>query len=217
MINTVIVAGGKFPKDDIFNEVAKNADYIIAADSGYDYLIKQNVKVNYLIGDFDSIEYDITKVKTPDIIQFPKEKDFTDLHIAINKAIEIGSNKVTILGATGTRLDHTITNIFLLKILFDSGINGKIIDDNNEVMLVNGKVEILKTHYKYLSVIPLSDNTEVNISGVKYPLKNKRVSFNDSLCISNEINEKTATVEVSSFSLVIQSNDWELIIIWMDL
>ena len=96
----------------------------------------------------------------------------------------------------------------MLKILFDSGINGKIIDDNNEVMLVNGKVEILKTHYKYLSVIPLSDNTEVNISGVKYPLKNKRVSFNDSLCISNEINEKTATVEVSSYSLVIQSNDY---------
>lgn len=207
MISTVIVAGGQFPKKEIFNEIAKDVDYIIAADSGYDYLIKLDVKVDYLIGDFDSIEYDINEVKTPDIIQFPKEKDFTDLHIAINKAIELGSKKVTILGATGTRLDHTITNMFLLRLLYDSGIDGKIIDNNNEVMLIKGKKKIQKKHYKYLSIIPLSNNTEVSISGVKYPLTNKQVSFMDSLCISNEINEVVANVEVSDYSLVIQSID----------
>lgn len=207
MINTVIVAGGNYPNENYFMMECKKADYIIAADSGYDFLEKLGIQVDFLIGDFDSINSNLENVKNPEILQFPKEKDLTDLHIAINKSISLKSNCVTIFGGTGTRLDHTLTNIFLLKTLSQNNIEGKIIDNNNEIMLKKGDFEVVKTRFKYLSILPLKDGTSVSLSGVKYPLEEKILSFNDSLCVSNEISEEVAKIKLSDYSIVIQSID----------
>ncbi len=41
-------------------------------------------------------------------------KDLTDTEIAMNLAIELGAERIFILGGTGTRLDHVVANIKLL-------------------------------------------------------------------------------------------------------
>lgn len=207
MIKTVIVGGGNFPEIGYLKEEIKDAKYIIAADSGFDFLEKYKIDVDFLIGDFDSLSYDLNRIKIPEIIKFPEEKDLTDLHIAVEKAIDLNSNKIVIFGGTGTRLDHTITNVFLLKYIFDRGIDGKIIDNNNEIKIIKGKLEVYKSRFKYLSILPLQDNTIVSLKGTKYLLENRSISFYDSLCISNEIKEKIATVKVSDYSIIIQSKD----------
>jgi len=38
-----------------------------------------------------------------------------------------------IIGGTGTRLDHTLSNIFLLKLMLDRGVKGRIINEYNEM------------------------------------------------------------------------------------
>ena len=64
MTKTLIVGGGVFPHESILFKVLENIDYIIAADSGYDYLYKNGVEPHFLIGDFDSInsEKPISKI-----------------------------------------------------------------------------------------------------------------------------------------------------------
>lgn len=207
MIKTIIVAGGNFPTNIYLETIFQKVNYIIAADRGFDYLKSLNIRPNFLIGDFDSLDSNLEKIRDVEIIKYPIEKSMTDLDIAIEKSILLSSNEVLILGGSGTRLDHTIINIFLLKKLFDKGIIGKIIDDNNEIILGKGIFDINKSSHKYLSVIPLYGNTKLSISGVKFPLENKIVNPFDSLTISNEIIEDSSKVEVSDYSIIIKSQD----------
>jgi len=61
----------------------------------------------------DSI-FEKQKVKYQDIIVQVADQETNDLTKAVNFALSKGFKKVTILGATGKREDHTIGNISLL-------------------------------------------------------------------------------------------------------
>ena len=57
MIKTLIVSGGNVEKDFFYEIYLNNKfDYIIASDRGLEILDKFNIKPNYIIGDFDSID-----------------------------------------------------------------------------------------------------------------------------------------------------------------
>ena len=114
MSKTLIVTGGSinvaWAKEWLDNQTF---DYCIAADSGLEYADKLGLKVDFLLGDYDSVDKDVLdryKSNTEFEI-YPKEKDYTDTHLAIMTALKKGATDIYILGATGTRMDHTITNI----------------------------------------------------------------------------------------------------------
>lgn len=69
-------------------------------------------------GDFDSIDksdYIGLKAAGVEMIGYPAEKDMTDSELAVEIAINRGCSRVILLGAIGSRLDHSISNLFLLK------------------------------------------------------------------------------------------------------
>ena len=55
-------------------------DYCIAADSGLEYADKLGLKVDYLLGDYDSVDKDVldTYKSNTEFETYPKEKDYTD-------------------------------------------------------------------------------------------------------------------------------------------
>lgn len=119
--------------------------------------------------------------------------------------MKLKSTKITIIGAIGTRIDHTIANIHILKEALDKNIKARIINQNNEIWLINKDEEIEKSdQYKYISVIPLTKTvTGLTITGMKYPLKNYTLSIGNSLGISNEQIEKKATIQLKTGILII--------------
>lgn len=207
MNKTLIVGGGRFPTNIKLKEIIKECNCIIGVDKGYEFLVDNNIKVDFLLGDFDSINNKFKIDDSIEIIKYPSEKSMTDMDIAIEKAIEINSDEVIILGSTGTRLDHTIINIFLLKKLLDNNILATIIDDNNEIQMINNKVKIKNDHFKYISIIPIMDNTIVTLKGVKYPLNDMIINFGDSLPISNEIIDEYANITTNKYTILIKSKD----------
>ena len=133
MIKTLIVSGGNVQKD-FFNEIYLNNkfDYIIASDRGLEILDKFDIKPNYIIGDFDSIDKKILNkyINTDiEIKELNPEKDYTDTHMAIKLAIELKSKQITIVGAIGTRIDHTIANIHVIK---ENGITTTVCYEYNK-------------------------------------------------------------------------------------
>lgn len=207
MSNTLIIGGGDFPSNIDLKDLFESFDNIIAADRGYELLYRCNIKPDFLLGDFDSIETNLKIDSSVEIIEYPSEKSMTDMEIAIDKAVEIKSKYVVILGATGSRLDHTFINMLLLKKLFDNNILGKIIDDNNEVTIIKNHAKVAKNKFKYLSIIPLFDNTIISLEGVKYPLDNQKVKYGSSLCISNEIISDFANIKTSNYCIIFMSKD----------
>lgn len=212
MIKTLIISGGDVTKQILENTLKNNEfNNIIAVDKGLEILDKCKIQPNYIIGDFDSVNKDLVqKYKKSEIIKLNPEKDFTDTHMAIKLAYKIESNYITIIGAIGTRIDHTIVNIHILKECIERKITCEIIDKNNKIMLINKPCYInLEKEYKYISLIPLTTNvTGVTLEGFKYPLKNATLSIGESIGVSNEQIEQKAKIKLKKGILIcIKSRD----------
>lgn len=193
-------------------------DYCIAADSGLVMADKLGLTVDLLLGDYDSVDKKIFEkyngnTKT---ITYPCEKDYTDTHLALKKAIEKikklqdtskdgTEDEIAIIGATGTRYDHAFTNIFVLGESLEAGIRCAIYDKNNKIYLADKSFEIRKDKQfgDYLSFVPMTPEAGLSLSGVKYPLDRYTLRQGESICQSNEITEMIAKVEIFTGKLVV--------------
>lgn len=193
-------------------------DYCIAADSGLVMADKLGLKVDLLLGDYDSVDKKIFEKynRNTKTITYPCEKDYTDTHLALKKAIEKikklqdtskdgTEDEIAIIGATGTRYDHAFTNIFVLDESLEAGIRCAIYDKNNKIYLADKSFEIRKDKQfgDYLSFAPMTPEAGLSLSGVKYPLDRYTLRQGESICQSNEITEIIAKVEIFTGKLVV--------------
>lgn len=208
-MKTLIITGGKINKNFAKKYIKSNKyDIIIAVDKGLETIDYLKLEPQYILGDFDSVNTKILeKYKTQNIkiIKLNPEKDLTDTHSAIDLALEIKSTEITILGAIGTRLDHTMANIHILKQALDKNIKAKIVNEKNEIELINKEIIIKKDdNYKYVSIIPLTTNvTGITIEGMKYIINDYTLSIGDSLGVSNEQIDKEAKISIKTGILVV--------------
>lgn len=178
-------------------EHPKSDDLRIAADGGYETAIKLGEGVDILVGDLDSIKSELPK--DIEIVKVPAEKDFSDLQLAINVAMDKGADEIAIIGGLSGRLDHTLANLALLPILSAMNIHAHINDGFNRVRYLNSTSTLIaRSHYKYISLIPISEKLRgVSIEGCKYPLKNATLTKREpTLTISNEIEGNCALISV---------------------
>lgn len=211
-MKTLIISGGSITKGLLAKTlINENFDNIIAADKGLEILDICKITPNYIIGDFDSVNTKlINKYSNSKIIKLNPEKDFTDTHMAIKLAIEIKSTEILVLGAIGTRIDHTIANIHILKECLEKDIKCQIVNENNKIFLIKEDTIIGSDNkYNYISLIPLTTEvTGVTLTGFKYLLKNATLSIGESIGVSNEQLNKDAKIKLEKGILIcIKSKD----------
>lgn len=221
MNNTLILTGGDLRPEFVKEYMkGKKFDIVIAVDGGLTVADKANVKPDYIVGDFDTVNsillYKYEKMEEVKILRYKPEKDATDTGLAIQKAIEENSFSIHILGATGTRFDHTISNILLLQPASEVGVDAIIVNENNRIRLLGYKrkrITLTKKDniYKYVSLIPLSEKvTGITTKGMKYNISNYDFYIDKeiSMGVSNEIEDEVAEISVMSGKLLlVESND----------
>ncbi len=76
-------------------------------DRGALILLKHQLSL-FSVGDFDSVSKEERQLLTEQLQIKPvqAEKADTDLALAVDKAVALGFDSITIYGATGGRLDH---------------------------------------------------------------------------------------------------------------
>lgn len=212
MKSGLIVASGKIEDLEMLKEQIHLHDYILCADGGIKYLYDMNIKVDAIIGDLDSVdnrfpEY-IKKNNIP-IIKFPVEKDETDTELAIEHLINQGCKEITLIGALGTRMDHSLANISLLKKIASYKVRGKIIDENNTIILSKKYQTIRRKENYYISIIPITqEGVRVSLKGFYYPLEDNLIDFGSTLGISNKIVQDKGEILVKEGqALIIESRD----------
>lgn len=208
----IIISGGEPPRLEVIKRELKDSSFLICADSGANCLYNYEISPNYLVGDFDSINPEILKYflnKDCKIDKYPKEKDFTDTEIALNKAIELGASEIIFLGCTGSRLDHTLGNIGLLLKCLDLKIKAYLKDDNNIIFMTNESIDLEGEKGKTFSLLAYGNNVSgLTLKGVKYPLKNYELKVGDPLTLSNEfVEDKVSISFISGNLLILYSND----------
>ena len=127
------------------------------------------------------------------------------------KKVNKDCTEIDFFGATGSRLDHSLANIFLLERLLQSGIEGAIFNENNKLYLKNSSFRIKKkeAYGDFFSLLPLSKSVEqVTLTGFKYPVKNRTFHRDFTLGISNEIIDEEACIEFADgIFVVVESKD----------
>ena len=183
----------------------QDGDFVIAADGGYDYCVRDGVAVDLLVGDMDSS--DLSPGNT-ECIRLPEEKDDTDMRAAINVARDRGYTKFVIFGGTGGRLSHTISNIQCLHELSASGIEAVMVGERELVtVLCDGSFDFGREYEGYISVFSLSETASVTLKGLKYPLDSYPMTNTYPIGTSNEFTGEEATVTVNGSLLVAIENN----------
>lgn len=224
MEHILIVTGGYL--DLVFaKEYCKTLSYdkVFAVDRGLEYVDRLGISPDYIVGDFDTVapdllaEYEsrIQKGEIGSLLErYPVKKDATDTELALHKAMEDGAGQITLLGATGSRMDHVLANIGLLLQTAGKGIPCFLVDATNRIRLLSKQGQKMCTirqaeqFGRYLSILPLSEIVKgVTMEGVLYPLKDYDILQGSSLTVSNEIVGAASISLEDGALLVIESRD----------
>ncbi|KFN04322.1 thiamine diphosphokinase [Bacillus clarus] len=209
-----ILAGGPAEYCADFSRY-ENEDVVWAAvDRGVYRLLQRGMTPAVAFGDYDSVtdeELAWMQKQTNELHIVPREKDQTDLEIAISWALEQKPELIRIFGATGGRLDHGLANIQMLLKGLEVHTEMCIVDNKNEITVREEGTYIIEENknFPYVSFVPVTEIVNgITLRGFKYPLTEKTIEWGSTLCISNElIAEKGTFSFTSGILMVIRSTD----------
>ena len=219
MKDTIIVSGGNIHKDFALDFLKKNKTEntcLIAADRGVEFFMGTDLEPDVAVGDFDSLSAEGAKymetLKHTEIRRLKPEKDDSDTQSAANYAIEQGTERIMILGATGNRIDHLMANFGLLMLGKTKQVQIVLVDAYNYMSLIESGMILKKEEQlgKYVSFFPIEGEvTGLTLKGFKYPLNSYTLKVEDSgLTVSNEISDPEAEVTFETGKLLmIMSRD----------
>lgn len=173
---------------------------VVGIDKGAYSAYLANIKLDYAIGDFDSISANELKLLEDytKVIKLNPIKDDTDTLYALNMFKDY-NNLYVLGGISGSRIDHFVANLKL----FYKFSNLILIDNNTWIMECRSALNFPKDEYKYYSFFALEDVYDLTLKGFKYPLENYLLKTNDPLCVSNEILDDCASLSFSSGRLLL--------------
>ena len=159
----------------------------IAADSGMKHARALGIVPELWVGDFDSagselmLDYALVPRQT-----YLADKDATDGEIAVKEALRLGASEFVLIGGLGGQSDHATAHLGLALHLAQSGHRCFVSNGNEEAYpLIAGSYEFDFGAQSRLSIIPWSDITGLNLTGVKWPLSNKTLALGASFTMSN--------------------------------
>lgn len=214
-MRALIVTNGQINDLDYLNKIILSHDYVICVDGAARYLHRIQKKPDLMVGDMDSVhEVDMIWIEsslTP-VNRYETRKDFTDTELAIEVALDKNPELITIVGAVGSRLDHSLSNIFLLKKIADAGVEGQIDDGDFEVLYLWKDKQLNWKRGEVVSFVPTSESEiRVTLEGFEYPLFEKRMTQGTSLCISNVVKKDNPIIKIVGGGLLAIRNKKPLI------
>ena len=187
-------------------------DFIIGVDGGCSWCLQHNQLMDLAIGDFDSIcPADLDKLShlgVP-IQRHPSDKDFTDLELAINVAMEHSPSLITVMGVWGGRQDHCLANVFCLSqqtgrtpiIMPGKKESGYVIKDQQKLTIESGCNQVVSI----LAMSPVCSG--ISNKGFKFPLTAAELNFGYALGLSNITIEPQSEVTLDIGNLLILTDN----------
>ncbi len=213
-MTAILISGGTVTAAFLKEVREQYKDAVVyAVDGGLAVAEAAGIVPDYLVGDFDTADAALVAryEERCVTIRHQPEKDATDTELAVDEALARGADQLILLGATGSRLDHTLANIHMLYRVLMAGKMAWILNENNRITL-HDKPFLCKRENlfgTYVSFLPFfGEVTGVTLRGFKYPLSEKTLTAGISLGISNEGQDETLEVSfLSGYLLMIEARD----------
>lgn len=181
-------------------------DLVIAADGGLEILKRRGIRIDLILGDFDSLGY---VPEEPNLILHPVRKDETDLMLACREGLARGYKTFCLHGGLGgDRISHTVANLQLLRWLADEGARGTLYGKGCEISLLRKESVTFSAESKgFVSLFAPGGEAVVTVKGLFYELENAVLTDSYPLGVSNEFcgAEAEITVHEGDLLLVIEN------------
>jgi len=196
----VIIAGGVSDDVDFLRHQTGRADYVICCDSGANHALAAGIAPDVVIGDFDSINVQAANhfsARGVAYVQHPRDKDATDLELAMGHALDKSPTEIVVLCAFGGRFDHFLGNIHALVPAAMTNYKAYLLSNTTRIEVFTQQVQITRGDYIYISLIPLTTDVEgIHTSHLKYPLTGETLCIGTTRGLSNEFTADTATIRI---------------------
>ena len=174
MEHLVILAHGDFPSSEKTRSLLRSAECIVCCDAAAALLSDFGIEADAIVGDMDSLPAELQELWSDRIVRFSGQDD-NDLTKAFHYAIErYNPRKITILGATGAREDHTLANVSLLLDYAREAAPAKV-----EMLTDFGRFEaifdsaVLKSETgQEISIFAFDSTLKIKSAGLVYPTDN---------------------------------------------
>jgi thiamine pyrophosphokinase len=166
-METAIVASGEL--DPSLASRIASFSRIVAVDGGLNHCHSLNIDPHFLIGDLDSCSPKIlSQYPALPRLLLPKDKDHTDLEVAVQEELA-RSSRLVIFGGWGGRIDHSLINALLL-----TRTPGKVLLETAKELLfaLKPKSTLSCAVGQTLSLLPINGPaTGITTSGLKWELQ----------------------------------------------
>lgn len=210
-MNALLVCAAPSPGGaELVGRLAPSADIVIAVDGGGSVCLEAGVVPDILVGDFDSLPgslLDDFVSQGVRVVEFPADKDETDLGLALDVARREGADRVTVTAASTGRLDHTLAVAGALAAAADLRTQLREPELRGWVLSTALRTTLkLKGMGATVSILAPGWGATVSVRGVRWPLAKAELAPLSDLGMSNVIiDDEGAVIEVHAGTVLVLS------------
>jgi|GEM_PF-1873459 len=165
-----LVANGAHDDVSWLQQELSTFQVIVGVDGGLDTIIACGLSAHEAIGDFDSA----TQPKTIPTKVFKREKDDTDLALALKKYTQNGEKNVTVFGALGKGIDHEIANLLLLH-KYPDVVEYRF--PNGNILCSSKNLRFTSIEGSRIALFSLGPHTIVSTTGLQWNLSKNELNY----------------------------------------
>lgn len=201
-MEAVVVANAPFRFWPEAFSLVRRAPLLLAADGGANHLALLGVRPHFVVGDFDSLEPSVRAwVGEARLVSRP-DQDHTDLEKTCEFALEQGARSITLLAATGGRLDHALENLAILG-RFAGRAACELWDREQRIVPVLGEALFHVRAQSTVSLMPLGKVLRVWTQGLHWPLNGEPLDLLSRTGLSNRAVASEILVKVEGGVLLV--------------
>lgn len=201
----IVVGSGPWAWCERTAALVCRADRVVAADGGANHLARIGVRPEAVVGDLDSLRPGVRAWVGENRIVHRPDQERTDLDKTLEYTVASGeADEITVLAATGGRLDHAVENLGLLGRWAQRGDPPvELLDGSHRISAVAGSRAFSTEAGQGLSLLPLGRCEGVNVEGVRWPLRAEPLALLGRTGVSNRALADRVTVSVARGVLMV--------------
>ncbi len=203
-MKVLLVLAGEPPDESLLDWRAEDADFVIAVDGGMNALIHAGIQPDLLVGDFDSFDPSSSGSVSCEVVR-EEGQDSTDLEKALRHLPgDEAPDEIVLLGATGGRSDHFLTNLLVASTLPE---RTKVALDATDEIIRRAtpvcSVSLIGMSGQTVSLLPLARCDGVTTKGLRWELADAAMGQGVLLGQSNEAVSEDVSVSLRTGNLFV--------------
>jgi len=183
----LMVANGAACSEELLGQLLEWSPFVLALDGALPRLHALGIKVDAVLGDFDSMPDHALQVEAQQpikVIHAPDQNQ-TDLEKGLDYLLAEGHRAVNVVWATGRRADHNLANLSNV-VKYAGRLQINLLDDYSRIYQLPPYFKKWYPKGSIISLVPIGKVEGITTQNLRYPLQGESLELGVRIGTSNE-------------------------------